>query len=60
MDEDFEGVQDIPLDDSYFKADHYLPGDFEDNLWNYALGDFDTLERPPVLENDGSGIFLLQ
>jgi len=40
------------LDDSHFKADHYLPGDFDENIWNYALGDFDSLEKPPALESD--------
>ena len=28
----------INIDASFFKADFYLPPDFDKNIWNYALG----------------------
>jgi len=52
LDEDFEGVQDMAFDDdSYFKADNYLPEDFENRMWNYALGDFNPVQTPVVQDN---------
>ncbi len=40
------------LDDSYFKIDHYLPEGFDENIWNYVLGDFNSNKKPPALESD--------
>ena len=33
----------INLDESFFKADHYLPGDYYGDIWNYALGNHEQI-----------------
>jgi len=53
-DGEFDDIKEIgiDLDDSYFKADHYLPRDFDENIWNYALGNYDKSRVPQLTEND--------